>query len=176
MKSCGPLCSCGAPYCTNVSHFRSLSLSRLDRWPRALTDRFGDNQPRKGKIYIYRLTYVLISADRLVNIARGKLVELLVVAEDYDGDIDRAQHRQLVSFLEEASLAFEKGAGRVRQLYHTLVHEQGSRANLHLHGTVPVILDGLDLDLPATHFRHAQTALRMRDGLATRQLMVAGRC
>jgi hypothetical protein len=40
---------------------------------------------------LYRLTYVLISANGLVDVAGRKLVQLLVVAENYHGDIDRAK-------------------------------------------------------------------------------------
>lgn len=57
------------------------------------------------------MTYVLISANGLVDVAGRKLVQLLVVAENDHGDINRAKDRQLVSLLEEASFAFEKGAG-----------------------------------------------------------------
>jgi hypothetical protein len=60
---------------------------------------------------MYRLTYVLISANGLVDVAGRKLVQLLIVTENDDGHIDRTQDRQLMSLLEEASLTFEKGAG-----------------------------------------------------------------
>lgn len=79
-----------------------------------------------------------------------------------------------MSLFEEASLAFEKGAG---WLFISATELSRRRCKiLHLHGAVPVVLDGLYLDLPATHFRLAQTALRIRDGPATRQLMVTTRC
>jgi len=54
--------------------------------------------------------YVLVAADGLVDVARRELVELLVVAEDDDGDVDRAQHRQLVGLFEQTTLALQKGA------------------------------------------------------------------
>lgn len=73
-------------------------------------------------------TIVLISSQRLVNVSRGELVELLVVPKYYHRHIDRTQHRQFVSFLEQAALALEKR-----------------------HGPVAIILDGSDFDLPATH-------------------------
>ena len=42
---------------------------------------------------------------------RGRvLVELLIGAKDDDRDIDRAEHRQLMSLFEEAAFALEKGA------------------------------------------------------------------
>lgn len=71
----------------------------------------------------------MVSAEGLLDVGRGELVELLVVAEDDDGDIDRAEDGELMSLLEEPSLAFEKGDG-----------------------AVAIVLDGLDLDLAAAHF------------------------
>ena len=58
-------------------------------------------------------TYVLVSAQRLGDIARGKLVQLFVVAEDDDGDIDGTEHRQFVGLLEETAFALEEGAARL---------------------------------------------------------------
>jgi hypothetical protein len=55
-------------------------------------------------------------------------VELLVGAEDEDGDIGRAEDGQLVGLFEETKLALQ----------------EGDRA-------IAVILDGLDLNLPTTH-------------------------
>lgn len=50
-------------------------------------------------------TYICISCDQLAHIGRGVLVKLLVVAKYEDGDIDRAQHRELMRLLEQTSLA-----------------------------------------------------------------------
>jgi hypothetical protein len=71
---------------------------------------------------------ILVPANRLVDIARGEFVELLVVAEDDDGHIDGAEHRELMRLLEKTAFALEEGDG-----------------------AVPVVLDGLDLNLSATH-------------------------
>jgi hypothetical protein len=50
----------------------------------------------------------LIATNDLVNVARGELIQLLVVAEYDDGDVDRAQYRELMSLLEQAALALQK--------------------------------------------------------------------
>ena len=52
----------------------------------------------------------MIAANRLVDVARGELVQLLVVAKDDDGDVDGAEHRKLMRLLEQAAFALEKGA------------------------------------------------------------------
>jgi uncharacterized membrane protein YebE (DUF533 family) len=52
----------------------------------------------------------LVPANRFVDIARGKFVELLVVAEDDDGHVDGAEHRELMRLLEETAFALEEGA------------------------------------------------------------------
>jgi hypothetical protein len=54
--------------------------------------------------------YILVPANGLVDVARRKLVQLLVVAEDDDGHIDGAEHRELVRLLEQAAFALQKGA------------------------------------------------------------------
>lgn len=66
-KSCGPLCSCAAPYCASVSVQSAMWDATRD-------------------------THVLKPGDRLVDVSRRVLVQLLVVAEDDDRDVDRAQH------------------------------------------------------------------------------------
>jgi hypothetical protein len=71
---------------------------------------------------------VLVPANGLVDVAGREFVELLVVAEDDDGHVDGAEHRELMRLLEEAAFALEEGDG-----------------------AVPVVLDGLDLDLSAAH-------------------------
>jgi hypothetical protein len=50
------------------------------------------------------------------------------VAENDDSDVDGAEHGELVRLLEQTAFALQKR-----------------------HGAVAVILDGLDLDLSATH-------------------------
>jgi hypothetical protein len=67
------------------------------------------------------------------------------VAENDDGDVDRAEDGKLVSLLEETAFALQEGAARGQ------FGETAMRAGQHSHGAVPVVLDGLDLNLPATH-------------------------
>lgn len=55
-------------------------------------------------------TYILVSADGLIDITRREFIKLLVVTEDNDGHIDGAEHGQLVGFLEQSTFALEKGA------------------------------------------------------------------
>lgn len=52
----------------------------------------------------------MVASDGLVDVARGELVELLVVAKDDDGNVDRAEHGELMSLLEQAALALQEGA------------------------------------------------------------------
>jgi hypothetical protein len=52
----------------------------------------------------------LVAANRLVDVAGREFVELLVVAEDDDGDVDGAEHRELMRLLEETAFALEEGA------------------------------------------------------------------
>lgn len=54
------------------------------------------------------LSIILISSYRFIDIAGREFIKLLVVTEDDDSDIDRAQHRQLVRFLEQAAFTLEK--------------------------------------------------------------------
>lgn len=53
-----------------------------------------------GPFVLMSATIILISTNGLVDVAGRKLVELLVVTKDDDGDIDRAQHRELMGFFE----------------------------------------------------------------------------
>jgi hypothetical protein len=88
--------------------------------------------------------YILIAADGLIDIARGELVQLLVVAENDDSDVDRTKNRELMSLLEQTAFALQKRAGRGQ-------YRRTACALFYLHGAVPVVLDGFDLNLPATH-------------------------
>jgi hypothetical protein len=72
------------------------------------------------------------------------------VAEDDDCDIDRAQHRELVGLLEKTSLAFEESSVHEMRKKKGLEGERTSQLR-HLHGAIPIILDGLDFDLSSTH-------------------------
>ena len=62
---------------------------------------------------MHATTHILKSCDRLVDVSRRVLVQLLVVAEDDDGDIDGAQDGELMRLLEEAAFALEEGDGSV---------------------------------------------------------------
>lgn len=52
----------------------------------------------------------MVAADGLVDVAGRELVQLLVVAEDDDCDVDGAEDGKLMSLLEEAAFALQKGA------------------------------------------------------------------
>ena len=94
------------------------------------------------------VAYILVPSDGLVDVARRELVQLLVVAEDDDGHVDGAEHGELVSLLEQAALALQEGSA-AGQFQLRRRHWYGQARGLH--GAVAVVLDGLDLDLSATH-------------------------
>lgn len=56
-----------------------------------------------------RDTHILKPCYRLVYVAGRVFVQLLIVAEDDDGDVDGAQHGELMRLLEQAALALEEG-------------------------------------------------------------------
>jgi hypothetical protein len=58
-------------------------------------------------------TYEVISLQDLSNISRRILVELLVVSEDYDCDIHRAEDGKLMRLLEQSTFAFQESAVEV---------------------------------------------------------------
>lgn len=60
-------------------------------------------------------TYILKPRDRLVDIPRRVLIQLLIMPKDDDRDIDRAQHGKLMRFLEQAALALQKSDGPAQQ-------------------------------------------------------------
>lgn len=62
----------------------------------------------KGKIP--DTTYILISSDRLVNVARGEFVQLFVMTEDDDSHVYRAENGQLMRLLEKAPFPLEERA------------------------------------------------------------------
>lgn len=51
---------------------------------------------------------VLEAANGLIDVARGELIELLVVTEDDDSDVDGAEDAELVGLFEETTLSLEK--------------------------------------------------------------------
>lgn len=53
-------------------------------------------------------TYILISSQGFIDVPRRELVQLLVVPKYDDCDIDGTKHRQLVRFLEQATLSLEE--------------------------------------------------------------------
>jgi hypothetical protein len=75
--------------------------------------------------------YILVPANGLVDVARGKLVELLVVAEDDDSHVDGAEHRELMRLLEQAAFALQEstiqGQQVVRGCYHSCGYGGGNR-------------------------------------------------
>jgi hypothetical protein len=56
-------------------------------------------------------TVILKAADDVVDVVGGVLIQLLVVAEDDDGDIDGAEDGEFVGLFEETTLALEEGDG-----------------------------------------------------------------
>jgi hypothetical protein len=64
------------------------------------------------------VTYILIPADGLVDIARRKLVQLLVVTKDDNRDVNRAKNRELVRLLEQTAFALEEGADESQYWEH----------------------------------------------------------
>lgn len=59
-------------------------------------------------------THVLVSGDEIAHIRGRVFIELLVGAEDEDGDVGGAENGQLVSLLEETELALKEGAAKGR--------------------------------------------------------------
>jgi hypothetical protein len=55
-------------------------------------------------------TYQGPSLEHLAHVTRRELVQLLVVAKDDHGHIDRAEHGEFIGFLEETALPLQKGA------------------------------------------------------------------
>lgn len=81
-----------------------------------------------GTLVFVGAAVVLVSGDEVSHVARGVLVQLLVVSKNKDGDIDRTENGELVSLFEQATLSFQKGDR-----------------------TIPVILDGFNLNLSSPH-------------------------
>lgn len=50
----------------------------------------------------------MVTGNEVVHVSRGVLVELLVVAEDEDCDVDRAENRELVGLFEQTAFALQK--------------------------------------------------------------------
>jgi hypothetical protein len=84
LKSAGPLCSLAPPYCRNVSW------GIFDLWCAE--------------------TYVVVSGENLANVATRVFVQLLIVAKDYDCDIDGTEDGELMRLLEKTPFALEKCA------------------------------------------------------------------
>lgn len=103
--------------------------------------------------------YVLIAPDCFVDVTRRKLIQLFVVPEDDNRDIDRTEDGKLMRLLEQTAFALEKGSDIITYQY---IVEGGVVVCVpvleeHLHGTVSVVLDRLDLDLSTTHNRVASS-------------------
>jgi hypothetical protein len=78
-------------------------------------------------------------------------VQLLVVAKDDNGHIDGAEHGEFIGLLEETSLPLQKCAADKQKHTLVVVVVKTGRLESNLHRTVPLIFDGFDIDLPATH-------------------------
>ena len=93
----------------------------------------------------------MITPNRLVDVAGGKLVQLFVVPKNDNCDVHRTQDRKLVCLLEETAFSLEEGAG----YHHISVHVRGCGGGVgqHSHRTVSVVLDSLDFNLSTTHGR-----------------------
>ena len=103
------------------------------------------------------LTYVLVSTNIFIDIAGREFIELLIVAEDDDGNIDGAEDGQLMGLFEQAGFALEESAvevslRRFQRVWTWICTDEEFDGACYLHRAVPVVLYGLDLDLPSTHF------------------------
>lgn len=97
-------------------------------------------------------THVLIASKRLRHFTRGVLIQLLVVAKDDNGDIDRTKNGEFMRLLEETTLSLQKRAvqGILARKYGWFgLERQGCESNIHR--AIAVIFDRFDLDLSATH-------------------------
>jgi hypothetical protein len=133
LKSAGPLCSLGPPYCTALAIVL------------------------RGKSFV---TYKVVALQYLSNIARRVLVQLLIVSEYYNCDIDRAEDGKLMRLLEKSAFALEEGSEEATSASIMRKREAMER---HLHRTISIVLDSLDLNLSSTHSSYAAT-LRVADG------------
>lgn len=52
----------------------------------------------------------MISGNEVSHVCGRILVELLVITKDEDGDINRAQHGELMRLLEQTAFSLQKGA------------------------------------------------------------------
>ena len=86
-------------------------------------------------------------------------MQLLVVAKDDNGDINGAEHGELISLLEETSFPLQKGAANREHTLAVVLHETSDWGS-NLHRAVPFILDGFDIDLPTTHCDDGATGER----------------
>jgi len=86
-----------------------------------------------------RAAIVLEPSHNLVDVRGRVLVQLLIVPEDDDGDVDRAEDGKLVRFLEQTAFALEEGHGSDRSQSECCAWSCDDIV------PVPVISDGLDL-------------------------------
>ncbi len=69
--------------------------------------------------------------DQGAHVGRRVLVQLLVAAEDEDGDVDGAEDGELVGLLEEAAFPLEKSATRDRSARRLAQQGAGERARAY---------------------------------------------
>lgn len=70
-------------------------------------------------------TYICVACDEVPHVAGRVLVQFLVLAKDEDGDVNRAEDRELVCLLEQAAFALEECAVVWRQLVSRCFGGQG---------------------------------------------------
>lgn len=79
-----------------------------------------------------RTAIVLKPPDDLVDIVGRVLVELLVVAEDDDGDVDLAEDGEFMRLLEEAAFTLEEGDGSARDVSGDVASSRGGNQTYRL--------------------------------------------
>lgn len=52
----------------------------------------------------------MVSGQDLSNVTTRVFVQLLIISEDYDRDIDRAENGELMRLLEQAAFALEESS------------------------------------------------------------------
>ena len=58
-------------------------------------------------------TYIGEASDSVIDVARGILVQLLVMTEDYHSNVNRTQNGELVGLLEKTSFALKEGSAYI---------------------------------------------------------------
>ena len=130
----------------------------------------------------------MISTNRLVDVTRGKFIQLFVVTKDDNSNVDRTQDGQFVSLFEQPAFALQKcpesisistvtyGRYMIKvEKIDRCMHGANTRWKAgredgpgktplslglngqdedwpgHLHGSISIIFDRLNLDFPSPH-------------------------